>query len=42
MRLRHVVVTVAALGLAAASFYTFWTPTQHQEMLIPAISGPAR
>ena len=42
MRIRQVLVTVTVLGLAAASLYVFWTPSQERDLLIPPITGPAR
>jgi len=42
MRMRQVVVTVTVIGLAAASLYVFWTPSQQRDLVIPPITGPAR
>jgi len=42
MRIRQVLATVAVLGLAAASIYVYWTPSQQRDLMIPPVSAPAR
>jgi hypothetical protein len=42
MRIRQVLVTVTVIGLAVASLYVFWTPTQRIDLVIPPVGAPPR